>query len=137
MSKKKKNEMIEEYCSFCGDEVLIRNDFKHKQTCPTCGAPIRPCSQCDWNVVDCRKCPLGNPNENAVVVSAVTIVPKALEEETPTEKVVVRVSREITQSNISDAERVLADNGIDKDEVDTVLQAIGYTLLDTELYPED
>jgi hypothetical protein len=35
------------------------------------------------------------------------------------------------------AENVLIDNGIDADEADTVLQAIGYTLLDMELYPED
>ncbi len=33
------------------------------------------------------------------------------------------------------AERCLRDNGIDKDEVQTVLQALGYILLDTELYP--
>lgn len=37
---------------------------------------------------------------------------------------------------IKAAEKVLADNGIDPDEVDTVLQAIGYTLLNQELYPE-
>lgn len=35
------------------------------------------------------------------------------------------------------AERVLKDNGIEADEVDTVLQAIGYVLLDDELYPEN
>lgn len=35
------------------------------------------------------------------------------------------------------AEKVLVDNGIEKDEASTVLQAIGYALLDTELYPED
>jgi hypothetical protein len=35
------------------------------------------------------------------------------------------------------AENVLIDNGIDADEADNVLQAIGYTLLDMELYPED
>jgi hypothetical protein len=35
------------------------------------------------------------------------------------------------------AENVLIDNGIDLDEADVVLQAIGYTLLDMELYPED
>lgn len=39
--------------------------------------------------------------------------------------------------NIKKAEKVLADNGIDKDETDSVLQAIGYTLIDTELYPNE
>lgn len=32
------------------------------------------------------------------------------------------------------AEQCLIDNGIDEDEVETVLQALGYILLDTELY---
>ena len=32
---------------------------------------------------------------------------------------------------------MLADNGIEADETSTVLQAIGYALLDTELYPEE
>ena len=43
----------------------------------------------------------------------------------------------ITKADIRKAEKVLIDNGIDKDEADVVLQAIGYVLLDTELYPED
>ena len=30
----------------------------------------------------------------------------------------------------------MIDNGIDKDEAETVLQAIGYILLDKELFPE-
>ena len=34
------------------------------------------------------------------------------------------------------AEQVLIDNGIDKDEAYIVLQAIGYTLLNTELYKD-
>lgn len=38
---------------------------------------------------------------------------------------------------VKQTERVLIDNGIEEDEASTVLQAIGYTLLDTELYPED
>lgn len=36
-----------------------------------------------------------------------------------------------------EAERCLVDNGIDPDEVHKVLQALGYILLDEELYPED
>ena len=35
------------------------------------------------------------------------------------------------------AERVLRDNGIEPDEVKTVLQAVGYALLAEELYPEN
>lgn len=34
------------------------------------------------------------------------------------------------------AEKCLIDNGIEADEASTVLQAIGYILLDTELYPD-
>lgn len=38
---------------------------------------------------------------------------------------------------IKKAEQVLVDNGIEEDEADTVLQAVGYTLLDVELYPDN
>lgn len=37
---------------------------------------------------------------------------------------------------VADAERCLIDNGIDKDEAAIVLQALGYILLNAELYPE-
>jgi hypothetical protein len=40
------------------------------------------------------------------------------------------------KKNIAAAEKVLIDNGIEEDEASTVLQAVGYALLDTELYPE-
>lgn len=41
------------------------------------------------------------------------------------------------KKNLSATEQILVDNGIDEDEASTVLQAIGYSLLNTELYPED
>ena len=40
------------------------------------------------------------------------------------------------EERIKKAEQCLAENGVDPDEVSTVLQAIGYVLLDTELYPD-
>ena len=40
----------------------------------------------------------------------------------------------ITKEQIKAAEKCLVDNGVDEDEADTVLQAIGYILLDMELY---
>lgn len=39
----------------------------------------------------------------------------------------------LTAENIKRALQVLIDNGIEPDEAGVVLQAIGYTLLDTEL----
>lgn len=42
----------------------------------------------------------------------------------------------IDKSKITAAEKCLIDNGIEPDEASTVLQAIGYILFDTELYPE-
>lgn len=42
---------------------------------------------------------------------------------------------EVSAEDIRRSQQVLIDNGIDEDEVDVVLQALGYTLLDTELYP--
>lgn len=41
----------------------------------------------------------------------------------------------VSVEDIKVAKQVLIDNGVEADEADTVLQAIGYTLLDTELYP--
>ena len=42
----------------------------------------------------------------------------------------------ITNEKRTAAEKVLIDNSIDRDEAATVLQALGYVLLDTELYDE-
>ena len=41
----------------------------------------------------------------------------------------------ITANSVKAAEKVLADNGIEEDETQSVLQAVGYTLADIELYP--
>lgn len=41
---------------------------------------------------------------------------------------------DINEQQIVAAEQCLIDNGIDADEADTVLQAIGYILLNAELY---
>lgn len=46
----------------------------------------------------------------------------------------IELNKKITKEDILRAEKVLEDNGVEKDEVQTVLQAIGYVLLDTELY---
>lgn len=43
----------------------------------------------------------------------------------------------ISKEDIINAEQVLIDNGIEADEASTVLQAIGYVLLDLELYDEE
>lgn len=40
----------------------------------------------------------------------------------------------LTKKQIKDAEQCLIDNGIEEDEVETVLQALGYILLDMELF---
>lgn len=42
----------------------------------------------------------------------------------------------IPNTSIKKAEQVLVDNGIEQDEAATVLQALGYALLDKELYPK-
>lgn len=43
----------------------------------------------------------------------------------------------VFEQDVRKAEQCLIDNGIDPDEVCTVLQALGYILLDSELYPEE
>lgn len=50
-------------------------------------------------------------------------------EETP-----IKVRTEIYKADILAAEKCLIDNGIEADEAQTVLQALGYVLLDIELY---
>lgn len=45
------------------------------------------------------------------------------------------IERWLDNEDIRRSEQVLIDNGIEPDEADTVLQAIGYTLINTELYP--
>lgn len=42
----------------------------------------------------------------------------------------------IANEDIRKAEQCLIDNGIEEDEAPIVLQAIGYILLDEELYPD-
>lgn len=42
----------------------------------------------------------------------------------------------ITDENIQKAEQVLIDNGHDLNDAQDILQALGYVLLDVELYPE-
>lgn len=44
--------------------------------------------------------------------------------------------QKLTDPKIIKAEQVLIDNGIEAEEAPTVLQAIGYALLDAELYPD-
>lgn len=48
----------------------------------------------------------------------------------------ITVCATITRTEIENALHVLHDNGIDEDDAVDVLQAIGYTLIDTELFPE-
>lgn len=43
----------------------------------------------------------------------------------------------IDNEKIRNAEKCLIDNGIEAEEAATVLQAIGYILLDMELYPDN
>lgn len=41
-----------------------------------------------------------------------------------------------TKDQLEKAKQILVDNGIEEDEVETVLQALGYALFDIELFPE-
>ena len=46
------------------------------------------------------------------------------------------ISTAIEPRDIDNAELILIDNGIDAAEAPVVLQALGYALLDEELYPD-
>ncbi len=43
---------------------------------------------------------------------------------------------EITSAQIKQAEYILTDNGVKADEAQTILRALGFVLLDKDLYPE-
>lgn len=49
----------------------------------------------------------------------------------------IKEINEISERMIGRAEQCLIDNGIEPDEAPIVLQALGYILLDEELYPEE
>lgn len=49
----------------------------------------------------------------------------------------ISVNADISEDQIHKAMQCLVDNGIEEDEACTVLQALGYILLNTELFPED
>lgn len=49
----------------------------------------------------------------------------------------ITINTIITEGKRNTAEKVLIDNGIEKEEAEIVLQALGYVLLDEELYPEE
>lgn len=52
------------------------------------------------------------------------------------DKIIPVKTTEIAPSQVNAAMQCLIDNGIEKDEAATVLQALGYILLDTELFPD-
>lgn len=55
----------------------------------------------------------------------------------PYRKSTIDFHSNISKEEIINAEKVLIDNGISKDEAPVVLQAIGYALLDLELYDQE
>lgn len=48
----------------------------------------------------------------------------------------MKIKAKVTYENIARAMLVLIGQGIDEDDAYEVLQAIGYTLLDAELFPD-
>ena len=61
---------------------------------------------------------------------------KIIECEIKYPRVIPLMTTAITETHLQKAIQVLIDSGIEDDEADTVLQALGYVLLDTELFPE-
>lgn len=49
----------------------------------------------------------------------------------------MKIKANITYENLAKAMCVLIGEDMDEDQAYTVLQTIGYTLLDTELFPDD
>jgi len=49
--------IINEWCPCCESEVTLDKVFQI-QECPICGKPIKPCSICDMDKVNCVECKL-------------------------------------------------------------------------------
>ena len=47
---------VDELCPCCDQEVKLEPKMHILQSCPKCGAPIRACSLCDCDIVDCSRC---------------------------------------------------------------------------------
>lgn len=54
-----KNKYVYEVCPHCSCEVKIEAKMV-LQTCPACGKPIKPCSLCYMDKVNCYCCPFLN-----------------------------------------------------------------------------
>jgi hypothetical protein len=52
------------------------------------------------------------------------------------DKIIPVAAKEIAPAQVNAAMQCLIDNGIEADEASVVLQALGYILIDTELFPE-
>ena len=52
------------------------------------------------------------------------------------DKIIPVEAKEIAPAQVNAAMQHLIDNGIEADEASVVLQALGYILIDTELFPE-
>lgn len=100
--------------------IVDKENSVKKFFCPHCGKMVIPSSLEDYTFY-CEDC-----DEDFYSFE----VKSSLKENNP-----IFVLNFIKTKNLRKAEKVLIDNGIDEDEAETVLQAIGYTLLDEELYP--
>lgn len=47
---------ITEWCPYCEKEVKLEPIMHELQRCPKCGTPIRACSMCDEDIVNCEEC---------------------------------------------------------------------------------
>lgn len=70
-----------------------------------------------------------------LIIDAQNYVKAILMKDTKRKGGIVVKRVEITSEDIVRSKQILIDNGIEEDEADSVLQALGYTLIDTELYP--
>ena len=70
-----------------------------------------------------------------LIIDAQDYIKTSLIKDTKRKGGIVVKRAEITSEDIVRSKQVLIDNGIEEDEADSVLQALGYTLIDTELFP--
>lgn len=81
------------------------------------------CLKCKGTYRDCLNCPL-------------MATYKHIKKQEKIPEVAIPISTTVTNERLKNTEKVLRDNGLDNDDAQATLQAIGYVLLDTELYPD-
>ena len=87
---------VVELCPCCDQEVKLEPKMHILQRCPKCGAPIRACSLCDCDVVDCSEC----QKKYAEYVPTLGEIAEPKKWDAKTDKIKEAIKRHLLHNNI-------------------------------------